>query len=138
MMRLLLVLLATSFFAAASNAQSNAHRTPANSGKMMFDSYCAPCHGMNGRGDGPAAASLKAAPADLTLLSSNNHGQFPDQRVAAVLRFGVKVPAHGSAAMPIWGPILGWMDGPAQTEYSSQEALRISNLVRYLKTIQAN
>ena len=27
--------------------------TPANSGKAMFDSYCAVCHGKDGKGDGP-------------------------------------------------------------------------------------
>ncbi len=136
MRRLLLALLAASCFAAVSNAQATSTSTPANNGKMMFSSYCAPCHGVDGRGNGPAAAALKTPPADLTLLSENNHGQFPDQRVAAVLRFGVNVPAHGSAEMPVWGPILSWM-APNQTRYSREEATRINNLVRYLKTLQA-
>jgi cytochrome c553 len=33
----------------------------------MFRSYCAPCHGENGRGTGPAASALKKAPAALTV-----------------------------------------------------------------------
>jgi mono/diheme cytochrome c family protein len=119
MKRLLLAFIAAAFFTAAGNAQSNANvtlnvnQTPANNGRIMFNSYCAPCHGINGRGNGPVAASLKVPPADLTLLSSN-------------------VPAHGSAEMPVWGPIFGSMS-PNQTAI---ESLRISNLVRYLKTIQ--
>ena len=138
MKRLLLAFIAAAFFTAAGNAQSNANvtlnvnQTPANNGRIMFNSYCAPCHGINGRGNGPVAASLKVPPADLTLLSSNNHGQFPGMHIAAILRLGANVPAHGSAEMPVWGPIFGSMS-PNQTAI---ESLRISNLVRYLKTIQ--
>lgn len=35
-------------------------------GKATYKLYCAPCHGNNGRGDGPAAASLNPKPADHT------------------------------------------------------------------------
>lgn len=35
-------------------------------GKVLYQSYCAACHGKNGRGDGPAAASLNPKPADHT------------------------------------------------------------------------
>ncbi len=138
MKRLLLALLAASFFAVAGNAQVtvNVNRTAANSGKMMFNSYCAPCHGINGRGDGPAAASLKIPPADLTLLSQNNRGQFPDAHTVAVLRFGTNVPAHGTAEMPVWGPVLSSM-ASNNDKNSAEEMLRVSNLVHYLQTMQA-
>ena len=35
------------------------------SGKEMYLQYCASCHGKEGKGDGPAAAALKAAPNNL-------------------------------------------------------------------------
>ncbi len=35
-------------------------------GKVLYQSYCTPCHGKNGKGDGPAAASLHPKPADHT------------------------------------------------------------------------
>lgn len=35
-------------------------------GKTLYQTYCAPCHGDNGKGDGPAAASLNPKPADHT------------------------------------------------------------------------
>jgi mono/diheme cytochrome c family protein len=35
-------------------------------GKTLYQSYCAACHGKNGRGDGPAATSLHPKPADHT------------------------------------------------------------------------
>lgn len=36
------------------------------SGKVLYQAYCAPCHGNKGKGDGPAAASLHPKPADHT------------------------------------------------------------------------
>ena len=56
----------------------------------------------------------------MSFPAKNNHGQFPDKRIDAVLRLGVNVPAHGTAQMPVWGPILGWM-APGQAGYSQQE-----------------
>ena len=32
------------------------------SGKMMYNEYCAECHGPEGKGDGPYAAMLKVQP----------------------------------------------------------------------------
>jgi mono/diheme cytochrome c family protein len=105
--------------------------SPAN-GQQMYGNYCAPCHGRDGRGNGPVASSLRQHPTDLTLLARNNHGQFPDAHVAAVLRFGSDHPAHGTAEMPVWGPILGSMDrGNAQLRM-----LRVTNLCNYLRTLQ--
>jgi mono/diheme cytochrome c family protein len=34
-------------------------RTGAANGKEMFVNYCSPCHGLDGRGDGPACTSRK-------------------------------------------------------------------------------
>jgi len=59
--------------------------TSAASGKVMFNSYCAVCHGTDGKGGGPAAAALKVPPADLTLLSQKNGERFPAAHVASVL-----------------------------------------------------
>ena len=39
------------------------------SGQEMFMSYCAPCHGKEGKGNGPAAGALKISPIDLTALA---------------------------------------------------------------------
>ena len=102
-------------------------------GKQMYSSYCAPCHGADGRGKGPVASALKEPPTDLTMLAKNNNGKYPDTHVAAVLQFGSSTPAHGTAQMPVWGPLLGKI-----SNVQSQEAqLRISNLSRYLESIQA-
>src|SRR5579863_7414040 len=52
--------------------------TSAASGREMFNTYCAACHGKEGRGDGPAAPALKKAPADLTTIAARNNGKFPE------------------------------------------------------------
>jgi len=43
-------------------------QTSAGSGEQMFNTYCAVCHGKDGKGDGPAASEFKIPPANLTLL----------------------------------------------------------------------
>ncbi len=110
-------------------------KTPATSGKQMYVNYCAPCHGVDGRGQGPVAAALKRQPSDLALLSKNNGGRFPATHVMTVLQFGTANPSHGTADMPVWGPVLSGMD--KTNVEPNVKALRISNLNRYLQTLQA-
>src|SRR5690242_14215753 len=76
--------------------------TPMNSGETMFRSYCASCHGVSGKGDGPAASVLKMAPADLTQLRRKHGGKFPEAYVTAKLTT-LDEAVHGSKEMPIWG-----------------------------------
>ena len=101
-------------------------------GKQMYKNYCAPCHGIDGKGNGPVAGALKSSPTDLTLLSRNNKGQFPDTHLVSVMEFGSNLPAHGSAQMPVWGPILGKMN----QMNAMDKQLRISNLSSYIKSLQ--
>ena len=35
-------------------------------GKVLYTTYCTPCHGNSGKGDGPAAAALNPKPANHT------------------------------------------------------------------------
>jgi mono/diheme cytochrome c family protein len=107
-------------------------RVNATDGKLMYANYCAPCHGADGRGNGPMAGALKSQPTDLTAMAKMNNGKYPDTHVAAVLRFGASQPSHGTSQMPVWGPLLGKMDN-----VRTQDAqLRIANLSRYLHSIQ--
>ena len=106
--------------------------TSAASGVDMYNSYCAPCHGKDGKGGGPAAASLKIPPADLTQLAKKNNGKFPSDHVAKVLKSGV-AGAHGSTDMPVWGPLFSQLGGGDD----AMVQLRISNLIHYLESIQA-
>jgi mono/diheme cytochrome c family protein len=112
--------------------QAPAPATNAASGEEMYKSYCASCHGPRGKGDGPAASAFKTAPSDLTMLAKKNNGKFPDDKVRTLLRNGVS-PAHGSAEMPVWGPVFSAVSQNSQQIIT----LRISNLTDYIQSIQA-
>ena len=62
-----------------------------------------PCHGIDGRGDGPRAKSLKWAPADLTKIAKSNKGQFPARKLAEIIDGRAIAGAHGQREMPVWG-----------------------------------
>ena len=102
------------------------------SGKDMFMSYCASCHGKDAKGDGPAADALKRTPADLTTLAKRNGGKYPSDRVTSVLRGQAKLMAHGDQEMPVWGPVFWKMSGGRE----EQVQMRIANLNRYLESLQ--
>jgi mono/diheme cytochrome c family protein len=106
--------------------------TDPTSGKEMYKAYCASCHGIEGKGDGPAAAALKTPATNLTKLAAKNGGAYPAAHVAAVIQGDALTPAHGSKEMPVWGPIFRTMSGHSQ----SQVQLRIRNLTNYLESIQ--
>ena len=110
-----------------------AGRTDPTNGKQMYTSYCAPCHGAEGRGNGPVAPALRTPPTDLTGLAKANNGKFPDNHIVSVLRFGTESRAHGSAEMPVWGTVFNKM-----SKVNLQETgLRTANLSRYLESLQA-
>ncbi len=109
-------------------------QTSAASGKEMFNAYCAPCHGADGKGNGPAAAAMKSTPTDLSQLTYKHDGKYPASFLAGVLRFGSSPnSAHGSADMPVWGPLFRSLD----KYHDSVEQQRVSNLVSYIETLQA-
>jgi len=100
-------------------------------GKDLFRSYCASCHGLDAKGKGPMAASLKVPPADLRRISIRNHDTFPMMRVEKIIA-GDELPAgHGSSEMPVWGPIFSRV-----TTDVDLGRVRIDNLARYLRDIQ--
>ena len=103
------------------------------SGKEMFKTYCAPCHGESGKGDGPAAPALKTPPSDLTTLAKNNGGKFPADRVASILHGQGSVTAHGNREMPVWGPVFWQMSHGHETEVQQ----RVVNLTHYIESLQA-
>jgi mono/diheme cytochrome c family protein len=107
--------------------------TPSSSGKEMFNSYCAVCHGKDAKGSGPAATAMKTAPADLTVLAQKNGGKYPSSHVAAIIRGQASTPSHGSQDMPIWGPLFSSIS----QGHEGQVQQRITNLVSYIDTLQA-
>lgn len=103
------------------------------SGKEMYTSYCAVCHGTDGKGNGPAASALKTPPTDLTLLSKNNGGKYPSMKVSTAIRGDAAVPAHGTKDMPVWGSLFFGMSQGHESEVQQ----RVANLTKYVETLQA-
>jgi mono/diheme cytochrome c family protein len=102
-------------------------------GPELYRAYCASCHGADAKGNAPMAKSLKVAPADLTHISARNGGEFPLMRVERVIVGEEVLPSgHGTAAMPVWGPIFSQVD-----QDRDLGRVRIDNLARYLREIQA-
>jgi mono/diheme cytochrome c family protein len=103
-----------------------------SSGKEMFESYCAVCHGKDAKGDGPAASALKVPPPNLTELAKKNGGKFPSAHVASVIRGQADLAAHGSKDMPVWGPLFSSIS----QGHEGQVQQRIANLVSYIESLQ--
>jgi hypothetical protein len=100
-------------------------------GQVLFDHYCAVCHGKDAKGTGPAADALKKGPADLTQISRRSGGTFPEVHVMRIIKGDDVVGAHGSRDMPIWGELFTSLSSKETTE------LRVNALMKYLETIQA-
>ena len=127
-----LLLFFTSAYAVPRPEKSQLPATYAPPGKQLYRTYCASCHGLDGKGSGPVTRSLRKAPPDLTTIAKRHGGKFPDDYVTEVLRFGLTYSAHGSSDMPVWGPIF------QDEEHYNEGAVRqrIRNLCEYLESLQ--
>ena len=96
----------------------------------MFRHHCAPCHGVDAKGGGPAAPSLRVNPPNLRFITKRNGGKFPAERVRKMIVDDVP-PPHGSREMPVWGPIFHQVE-----EDRDYGAIRVGNLLKYLESIQ--
>jgi mono/diheme cytochrome c family protein len=105
------------------------------SGHDTFLRYCASCHGAEGRGDGPLAASLTKPPSDLTQLAKKSGGRFDERAVMSVIDGRRALAAHGTRDMPVWGAVFEAEEkGAPYPAY--QSLLKSRFLVDYLATIQ--
>jgi mono/diheme cytochrome c family protein len=101
-------------------------------GAQIFRNYCAPCHGADGKGQGPVASALKHRPSDLTLISRRNGGRFPRDRVKATIA-GQEQPisAHGSREMPVWGPVFHEVERD-----QDWGEVRLENVTTFVQSLQ--
>ncbi len=99
-------------------------------GQETFLRYCAVCHGVDGRGEGPLASAMKKVPPDLTQLAKNNGGKFPQTRVADTIRDGA-IPGHGRKTMLEWGKVFG--GDKDRLEATSM----VLDLTMYVESLQA-
>jgi mono/diheme cytochrome c family protein len=101
-------------------AQENGSRV---TGATLYHTHCASCHGESGRGDGMVGAALRNPPADLTAITRNNGGLFPDGKVIEFIDGTRDVLAHGPRTMPVWGLVF-------------QNRETIDKIVDYLRMLQ--
>ena len=101
-------------------------------GKDLYKAYCASCHGIDGKGHGPVAAVLKALLPDLTLIAKRNHGAFPKEELEKMILGGKgSRAAHGSADMPVWGPVFRKVENDQDLGL-----VRVRRLADYLISLQ--
>lgn len=105
-------------------------------GAELYETHCAVCHGLEGRGKGPLAPALLLQPPSLRDLVKR-HGGFPMTRVITRIDGRDPLVSHGSP-MPVYGPFFEGDDTALKTD-SGQPILTsrpIADLVAYLKGIQ--
>jgi mono/diheme cytochrome c family protein len=101
-------------------------------GEKLFKAYCAACHGVDAKGNGPFAPALKVVPPDLTRIAERNRGMFPMGRIERIIAGDEALPSgHGPGEMPVWGPVFSHVDRDQDLG-----RVRIDNLTRYLISIQ--
>jgi len=107
----------------------------AMSGKDLYARFCAACHGIDGRGDGPVAASFTVEVPDLTLIARRAGGKYPRERIARIIDGRHILGAHGSRTMPVWGEDLSRIDaGDPNAERAAR--IVIDRLADYVWLLQ--
>jgi mono/diheme cytochrome c family protein len=134
MIRQLVVgIVAMALSASVAQAQKKAETVPIKptsiKGAVMFDQYCAVCHGKEGRGDGSYAADLATKPSDLTRISARNGGAFPLVKVERHIDGANE--SSGTRDMPLWGPLFKSLD-------PDMALIRTRTLVEHIRTLQTN
>ena len=106
-------------------------------GEGLYGELCAVCHGVEAKGDGPAAPALRTPTPDLTLLANTNGGEFPFEMVQGAIRGEGEIVAHGSRQMPIWGTAFSQLRPDQKPSQRAAFArLRIYDLTAYLESLQ--
>jgi|SRR5271156_1378536 len=119
-------------------SKSGSETTP---GKLEYQRACARCHGDDGKGGGPTAATSTAKTTDLTLLARDNGGVFPYRKILRIIHNTEPIAAHGPREDPVWGKRfslrLNVATGASNLPGSSAQIdYRVKQLTRYLKSIQ--
>jgi mono/diheme cytochrome c family protein len=102
-------------------------------GARLYFNHCAACHGDDGEGTGPVAASMRVTVPNLRTLATRNDGVFPADAVRAYVD-GRNIPmAHGNRLMPIWGDVFLGADRTADDRTVRR---RIAAVVDFISTLQ--
>lgn len=97
-------------------------------GSELYKFYCSNCHGLDAQGR-PATPAMRVPAPNLTMLSLNNGGVFPRERVREIITEGSG--SHQSSGMPVWGAIFHALE-----PNDGMVRVRIDNLVSHVETLQ--
>jgi mono/diheme cytochrome c family protein len=108
-------------------------------GKDQFNARCAGCHGVNGKGQGPAAKQVGFPVPDLTTYAKRNGGKFPTELAWQKID-GRPTGWSQERSMPVWGRDFRH-EAMAGTPYTAKPetyvAAEIYAVVEYVRSIQA-
>jgi mono/diheme cytochrome c family protein len=105
------------------------------SGEDLYRRFCASCHGVEGRGDGPVAASFRVEVPDLTQTARRMQDKDARDRIVRIIDGRYILGAHGTRLMPVWGEDLSRLEiGNPDAERSTQ--LIIEKLADYVRGLQ--
>jgi mono/diheme cytochrome c family protein len=127
--------IATVLLALAAVPAARSEDLSGYSGQGLFKAYCVSCHGPNGTGDGPVAASLKVQVPDLTRIAARHGGSFPAEQVRKIIDGRTMIPPHGTREMPVWG--MGFrLAGKGDPQNEQRANSLVALLVEYLRAQQ--
>ena len=114
------------------NAQSS-RGSEVDLGARLYFNHCAACHGQDGEGGGPVAATMHIAMPNLRSLAMRNDGVFPTEAVTTYIDGRETRAAHGERQMPIWGDVFR---GAEQATAKRTVLRRIDALVDFISMLQ--
>lgn len=106
------------------------HAAESESGAALYRRFCASCHGLDGRGDGPVADVLRVRPPDLTRLKSS------PAELMRQIDGRREIRAHGTAQMPVWGEVFE-ESSIGEPHYRRAALLRVQALADYVSRMRA-
>lgn len=106
-------------------------------GRDLFVSHCASCHGVDGRGGGPVAPSLRVPPSDLTRLTERYALADLRTELAGIIDGRAEVAAHGRREMPVWGVMLFEDSGEPRAVVEASRRRAIEILADYVLSLQS-
>jgi mono/diheme cytochrome c family protein len=132
---LLLLLLALSACARERRGTDALVEPSPDEGAVAYARSCAPCHGLDGGGDGPVAGALAGSMPDLCRLAARNGGVYPRDLVIRSILGEAPVDAHGTRKMPVWSVRYGPPSG-ATAAAALWAQRRVELLADHVGTLQ--
>jgi mono/diheme cytochrome c family protein len=115
--RALLLAGAATLALAAATPSAAQEAEAGNEGKVVYDRWCAGCHGVDGAGEGPGAARMLPRPRDFTRaqyqIRTTGSGELPtDEDILHIINVGMP-----GTAMPGWEELLTLEQREALVDY---------------------